>query len=100
MLSCFLQGIVGPIVRMEGSQIQTYLIVLVTKPSKLEIVKISGPTMGNPVEDNAPPFPLRTILSHCSVSTNWLDFVCSPEPTRLGSDKLIASDSAAQNAVE
>ena len=43
---------------MEGSQIQTYLIVLVTKPSKLEIEKLDGPTMGNPVEDNAPPFPI------------------------------------------
>ena len=37
---------------------RTYLIVLTSKPSKLVKITKSGPTMGNPVEDNAPPFPI------------------------------------------
>ena len=45
-----------PVVRREDLQKPTYLITQVAKPPELRILKVSGPTMGNPVEDDAPPF--------------------------------------------
>ena len=64
-----------PVVSREDLQKPTYLITQVAKPPELRIVKVSGPTMGNPVEDDAPPFPLRTILRSVSEKPVWLSLL-------------------------